>query len=119
MASKKEKDHVILPNAWKSAKNKGDSSRSGSGSNDAFNALGSILAVFVVLFIALGGISQTGAIRFVSNWSHTVGEKISNWLEGGSIVTNEDGVYWDPTGQKGTKIGDPDAPEVETITIGE
>ena len=43
------------------------------------------------------------------NWSHNVGETISHWIEGGSVVVNDDGVYYDPSGQKGDKIKDDEA----------
>ena len=56
---------------------------------------------------------MTGALKFFFNWSHNVGETVSNWFEGGSIVTNEDGVYWDPTGQQGDKIKDENAADVD------
>ena len=42
--------------------------------------------------------------------SHT----ISSWIEDTSIVTNENGIYIDPTGKNGTKIGD-DENNVEIV----
>ena len=34
----------------------------------------------------------------MKKWSHNIGETVSEWFEGGDVVVNDDGVYWDPTG---------------------
>lgn len=109
---KKEKTSVVLPKAWQSVKHRNETAQARSNYEDGWKAIEVVLIILLVLFVLLGGISQTGALKFLFNWSKNVGEGISNWLEGGSIITNEDGIYWDPTGQNGDKIGDPNAPEV-------
>ena len=109
---KKEKTTVVLPKAWQSVKHRNESAQARANYDDTWKAIGTILLILFVLFVLLGGISMTGALKFVFNWSHNVGETVSNWFEGGSIVTNEDGVYWDPTGQQGDKIKDENATDV-------
>lgn len=109
----RNKETTMLPNAWQSVKRRNENAQTRANINGAWSAIGVIAGVLLFLFVILGGISQTGAIKTVFNWSHNVGERISNWMEGGSIVTNDDGIYWDPTGQQGDSIKDPDAPEVE------
>ena len=112
---KKEKTTVVLPKAWQSLKHRNETAQARANYDDIWKAIGVILGILLFLFVILGGVSQTGVLKFVFNWSHNVGETISNWLEGGSIVTNEDGVYWDPTGQTGDKIKDENAPNVVNI----
>ena len=109
---KKEKTTVVLPKAWQSVKHRNESAQARANYDDTWKAIGTILLILFVLFVLLGGISMTGALKFFFNWSHNVGETVSNWFEGGSIVTNEDGVYWDPTGQQGDKIKDENATDV-------
>ena len=109
----RNKETTMLPNAWQSVKRRNENAQTRANIDGAWSAVGVIAGILLFLFVILGGVSQTGAIKTVFNWSHNVGERISNWMEGGSIVTNEDGIYWDPTGQQGESIKDPDAPEVE------
>lgn len=109
---KKEKNNVVLPKAWQSVKHRNETAQARANYDDTWKAIGTILAIIAILFVILGGISMTGALKFVFNWSHTVGETISTWFEGGSIITNEDGVYWDPSGTHGDKIKDENADEV-------
>lgn len=108
----KEKTTVVLPKAWQSLKHRNETAQARANYDDIWKAVGVVIGILVFLFVILGGVSQTGVLKFIFNWSHNVGETISNWIEGGSIVTNEDGVYWDPTGQTGDKIKDGDAPDV-------
>ncbi len=108
----KEKTTVVLPKAWQSLKHRNETAQARANYDDIWKAIGVVLGILVFLFVILGGVSQTGVLKFIFNWSHNVGETVSNWFEGGSIVTNEDGVYWDPTGQTGDKIKDEDAPDV-------
>lgn len=112
---KKEKTTVVLPKAWQSLKHRNETAQARANYDDIWKAIGTILLILFILFVILGGVSQTGVLKFVFNWSHNVGETISNWFEGGSVVTNEDGIYWDPTGQKGDKIGGEDAGEAVNI----
>lgn len=112
---KKEKTHVVLPKAWQSVKHRDQTAQVRTTYDDTWSAVGTIALVLLVLFVLLGGVSQTGFLKVCFNWAHNVGEGISNWLEGGSIVTNEDGIYWDPTGQTGEKIGDENG-EVPNVT---
>lgn len=109
---KKEKTSVVLPKAWQSVKHRNETAQARSNYEDTWKAIETILIILAILFVLLGGVSQTGILKFVFKWSSNVGENISNWLEGGSIITNEDGIYWDPSGQQGDKIGDEEAPEV-------
>ena len=109
---KKEKTSVVLPKAWQSVKHRNETAQARSNYEDTWKAIQTILIILLILFVILGGVSQTGILKFIFNWSTNVGQSISNWLEGGSIITNEDGIYWDPSGQQGDKIGDENAPEV-------
>lgn len=110
---KKEKTNVVLPKAWQSVKHRNETAQARANYDDTWKAVGYIVIFLLIAFVLLGGVSQTGVLRFFFNWSTTVGEKVSSWFEGGSIITNEDGIYYDPTGQKGERIGgDDEAPEV-------
>ena len=109
----RNKETTMLPNAWQSVKRRNENAQTRANIDGAWSAVGVIAGILLFLFVILGGVSQTGAIKTVFNWSHNVGERISNWMEGGSIVTNDDGIYWDPTGQQGDSIKDSEAPEVE------
>lgn len=109
---KKDKTSVVLPKAWQSVKHRNETAQAKSNYDDTWSAIGVILGILLFLFIILGGVSQTGVLKFIFNWSSTVGENISSWIEGGSVVTNEDGIYWDPTGENGDSIKDESAPEV-------
>lgn len=108
----KEKTTVVLPKAWQSLKHRNETAQARANYDDIWKAIGVVIGIIVFLFVILGGVSQTGVLKFFFNWSHNVGETISNWFEGGSVITNEDGIYWDPTGQNGDKIKDEDAPDV-------
>lgn len=112
---KKEKTNVVLPKAWQSVKHRNETAQAKSNYEDAWSAVGVILLILLIAFVLLGGVSQTGVIKFVFNWAHNVGETVSGWIEGGSIVTNEDGIYYDPTGTKGDKIKDDNAEEVPNL----
>jgi len=106
---KKEKTSVTLPKAWQNVKHRNEMAQTRNNFEDTWKAIGTIIAILVILFVLLGGVSQRKIIHFVFSWSKNVGESISNWFEGGSIITNEDGIYWDPTGENGEPIVD--APE--------
>ena len=112
---KKEKTNVVLPKAWQSVKHRNETAQAKSNYEDAWSAVGVILLILLIAFVLLGGVSQTGVIKFILNWSHNIGETVSGWIEGGSIVTNEDGIYYDPTGTKGDKIKDDNVEEVPNI----
>lgn len=113
--SKKEKTNIVLPKAWQSMKHRNETAQARANYDDIWKAITTILLILFILFVILGGISQTGVLKFIFNWSHNVGETISNWFEGGSVVVNEDGVYYDPSGQKGDKIKDENAGDVVNI----
>lgn len=113
--SKKEKTNIVLPKAWQSMKHRNETAQARANYDDIWKAITTILLILLILFVILGGVSQTGVLKFIFNWSHNVGETISNWFEGGSVVVNEDGVYYDPSGQKGDKIKDENAGDVVNI----
>ena len=112
---KQEKTNVVLPKAWQSVKHRNETAQAKSNYEDAWSAVGVIIIILLIAFVLLGGVSQTGVIKFIFNWSHNIGETVSGWIEGGSIVTNEDGIYYDPTGTKGDKIKDDNAEEVPNL----
>lgn len=113
--SKKEKTNIVLPKARQSMKHRNETSQARANYDNIWKAITTILLILFILFVILGGVSQTGVLKFIFNWSHNVGETISNWFEGGSVVVNEDGVYYDPSGQKGDKIKDENAGDVVNI----
>lgn len=115
--SKKEKNSIVLPKARQSVKHRNETAQAKTNHEDIWKAITTTLLILAILFVILGGVSQTGVLKFIFNWSHNVGETVSNWLEGGSVVVNEDGVYYDPSGQKGHKIKDENAGDV--VNIGE
>ena len=101
---KKEKTSIELPKAWKSMKHRNETAQAKANYEGLWQLIGVIIAIAILAFILLGGISQVGFLKFIFNWSHNVGNKVSNWLGGGNVIVNEDGVYIDPSGQKGEKI---------------
>lgn len=103
---KKEKTSVTLPKAWQSVKHRNEMAQTRNNFEDTWKAIGTIIAILLILFVILGGVSQRKIFNFVFDWSKNVGEAVSNWFEGGSIITNEDGIYWDPTGENGEPIVD-------------
>lgn len=109
---KKEKNSVVLPKAWQSLKHRNETAQARTNYEDTWKAIGTIALIALVLFVLLGGVSQTGVIKAIFGWSNNVGHTISDWLSGGSVVVNDDGIYYDPTGQSGDKISDENAPEV-------
>ena len=48
-----------------------------------------------------------------------VGHTVSNWIEGTSIVTNEDGIYIDPTGQSGTTLAPDEEERIDMVNPAE
>jgi hypothetical protein len=100
MAEKKKKEKVTinLPKARASMKRSKEVNQMKQANSDMWSGIGIILAVGIVLFILLGGVSQKGVWEAMKNWSHNIGETVSEWFEGGDVVVNDDGVYWDPTG---------------------
>lgn len=114
MAKKdKKKTSVTLPKAWQTIKHRNETANAKNNYEDAWKAAGYIALILLILFILLGGVSQTGVLKFLFNWSYNVGEKVSDWLSGGSVITNEDGIYIDPSGEKGDKIIDESTNDVE------
>lgn len=111
--SKKEKTNIVLPKARQSMKHRNETAK--TNHDDIWKAITTILLILFILFVILGGVSQTGVLKFIFNWSHNVGETVSNWFEGGSVVVNDDGVYYDPSGQRGDKIKDENAGEAVNI----
>lgn len=101
----KDKSTITLPKAWQSVKHRNETTQAKANYDDAWKAIGTIILILAILFVLLGGVSQTKIIKFFFNWSHTVGQTVSNWIQGGSVVQNEDGIYWDPSGQKGESLG--------------
>ena len=108
---KKDKDRIKLPKAWQSVKHREEMAQTRATYDDAWSAIGTILIILVIAFILLGGVNQRKLFGFFFDWSKNAGESVSNWLEGGSIVTNENGIYIDPTGETGDKIGGDDKEE--------
>jgi hypothetical protein len=113
--SKKEKTNIVLPKAWQSMKHRNETAQAKTNHDDIWKAIATILLILFILFVILGGVSQTGVLKFIFNWSHNVGETVSNWFEGGSVVVNDDGVYYDPSGQRGDKIKDENVGEAVNI----
>lgn len=94
----KEKKQTKLPNAWKSIKSRNEKAQSKTDFKDIGRLIIGLISILAIAFILLGGISQVGLIRFAFDWSENVGTKISNWITGGGIIVNDDGIYIDPHG---------------------
>ena len=107
---KKKQETFSLPKAWASAKHKNETAQARTDIEGVSSAITTLLIILVIAFVLLGGVSQTGVLKVIMNWSQNVGHTVSNWIEGTSIVTNEDGIYIDPTGQSGTTLA-PDEDE--------
>ena len=111
--AKKEKSSIKLPKAWASMKHRNETAQAKANFEGLWQLVGTILIILAIAFVLLGGISQFGFIKAIFNWSHNVGNKVSNWMEGGAVIVNEDGVYIDPSGQNGTKISGDSTAEIK------
>lgn len=99
-AQKQKNKAIKLPNAWKTARHSEATAAAKADRQSIFSTIGVIAGILLFLFVILGGVSMTGALNFVLEWSHNIGTSISNWIGGGSLYTNEDGIYYDPSGQQ-------------------
>lgn len=94
---KKEKSvSVNLPKARQSMKRQKEVGQMKANHNDMWSAIGIILLILLILFVIMGGVNQWGVIKWFASWAKGIGESISNWLSGGEVITNNNGIYWIP-----------------------
>ena len=117
-AQKQKNKAIKLPNAWKTARHSEATAAAKSDRQALFSGIAWVFGILFGLFVILGGVSMTGALNFFFDWSHNIGTSISNWIGGGSIYTNEDGIYYDPSGQQGDGPINKDNKEVTEHHIG-
>lgn len=109
--AKKDNGSIKLPKAWQSMKHRNETAQARSDFEGLWGAIGAILAILLGAFILLGGISQTGLIRFLFDWGNKTSNTVANWIGGGGVIVNDDGIYIDPSGQTGQKLYDPHTEE--------
>ena len=66
--SKKEKTNIVLPKAWQSMKHRNETAQARANYDDIWKAITTILLILFILFVILGGVSQTGVLKFIFNW---------------------------------------------------
>lgn len=93
---KKESVNINLPKARASIKRQHEMGQMKNNYEDAWKALGIILLIGLILFVILGGINQVAFWEFFKTWAERVGNAISNWLDSGNVVQNENGIYYQP-----------------------
>lgn len=103
---KKESVNVNLPKAKASLKRQKEMKQMKGNYDDAWKAAGVIVTILIIGFIFLGGISQKSAWEWFKNFGENVGNWFASWFEGGDVVTNEDGIYWDPNGGSSNQNSD-------------
>ena len=87
---------VRLPNAYRTIKRSNDMKQSKAD----FKSISSFIVglIIAIAFVLLGGISQKGLVEWAFHWSETVSQKVADWISGGGIEINDDGVYVRPNG---------------------
>lgn len=101
---KKEKTEITLPNISRSIKRSNDMAQGKANYQDAWKAVGIIIAVLVVLFVLLGGINQRAFLDTMINFATNIGDKFTSWVDKGDIEVNSDGIYIRPAGSDGGLI---------------
>lgn len=101
----KEKSSVSLPKAWKSVKHRNEMAQSRSNYEGLWQWIIGIILVLGLAYVLLGGINQRAAIEWVFDWAHNVQENFTEWVSGGGVVVNDDGIYIDPSGKSGNTFG--------------
>ena len=97
---KKKSDsvNVNLPKARASLKRQGEMKQMKGNYEDMWKFIGTLVVILIIGFIFLGGINQRKTWEWFKNFGQNIGSFFSSWFDKGDIVTNEDGVYWDPNG---------------------
>lgn len=95
---KKESMNINLPKARASMKRQREMGQMRTNYDDLWKAIGVVVVVLIIGFILLGGINQKSAWDWFVHFGENIGKGIGKWIDGGDVVTNENGVYWDPNG---------------------
>ena len=90
--------NINLPKARASMKRQREMGQMRTNYDDLWKAIGVVVVVLIIGFILLGGINQKSAWDWFVHFGENIGKGIGKWIDGGDVVTNEDGVYWDPNG---------------------
>ena len=90
---KKDKVSLSLPNAWQTMKKRNETAQAKANFEGFWKAIGILVIIVLVIFVAFGGISQTGFLKFIFNWSHNVQDKAQDLVSHVGVESNEDGIY--------------------------
>lgn len=89
---------VRLPNAYRTIKRSNDMKQSKADFKSISSFIVGLIIAGLIAFVLLGGISQRGLVEWAFHWSDTVSQKVADWISGGGIEINDDGVYVRPNG---------------------
>lgn len=89
---------VRLPNAYRTIKRSNDMKQSKADFKSISSFIVGLIIAGLIAFVLLGGISQRGLVEWAYHWSETVSQKVADWISGGGIEINDDGVYVRPNG---------------------
>ena len=89
---------VRLPNAYRTIKRSNDMKQSKADFKSISSFIVGLIIAGLIAFVLLGGISQRGLVEWSFHWSETVSQKVADWISGGGIEINDDGVYVRPNG---------------------
>ena len=89
---------VRLPNAYRTIKRSNDMKQSKADFKSISSFIVGLIIASLIAFVLLGGISQRGLVEWAFHWSETVSQKVADWISGGGIEINDDGVYVRPNG---------------------
>ena len=89
---------VRLPNAYRTIKRSNDMKQSKADFKSISSFIVGLIIAGLIAFVLLGGISQKGLVEWAFHWSETVSQKVADWISGGGIEINDDGVYVRPNG---------------------
>ena len=89
---------VRLPNAYRTIKRSNDMKQSKADFKSISSFIVGLIIAGLIAFVLLGGISQRGLVEWAFHWSETVSQKVADWISGGGIEINDDGVYVRPNG---------------------
>jgi len=93
---KSERVNINLPKARQQMRRTRELKQMRENHEDLFALLGTLLAIILILFIIMGGINQRALVESASQFAQTIGEKVANIFGTGEVITNSDGIYWQP-----------------------
>lgn len=97
---KKQQTQVKLPNARKSIRRQREMAQGKANYNDAWALVGLVVGVLLILFVLLGGVNQKAVFETISDWAHSIGNTVQEWVSPhvNNVIETENGIYIDLDG---------------------